>query len=112
MLIRSLTAGLLMAGIASAAFAGDPPARKPGDQVTFCSTVVALVEAGCIGVMQNGETFEIGAASPKPAVGTLISGTGTVSGDMTTCQQGIHLNPVTWQAAEVCTQAEGQAQSY
>lgn len=103
MLIRYVAAAVLVVGTAGTALAaGSAPAHKEGEQLNFCGTVIALVEHGCIGVMRNGETLEIGAANPKPAVGTMISGTGTVKNEVTFCMQGVHVNPVTWQAVRVC----------
>ena len=106
MLIRSLlTAAVVAFGCSSGAvLAADTAASpKPGDEVRYCGKVVALVEAGCIGVNSGGETYEITPANPKPGVGTMIAGSGKVSSDVTTCMQGVHLNPVTWKETEVCT---------
>jgi hypothetical protein len=107
MLIRSLlTAAVVVAfGFSSGAVlaAGAAASHKPGDEVRFCGKVVALVEAGCIGVNSGGVTYEITSASPKPAAGTMIAGSGKIGDGATTCMQGVHLNSVTWKETEVCT---------
>jgi hypothetical protein len=115
MFVRPLLTSVIVAslGFASSALAaGTAATHKPGDQVHFCGTVIALTEGGCIGVMSNGETFEITSASPKPAVGARIAGAGTVNNEATICQEGVHLNPVTWSAAKLCPVAEDSPSQY
>lgn len=88
-------------------YAQATPPPKPSlaaGQKSFCGRVVALTTTPCIGVnsvMPPLGLYEITSANPKPAVGTMISGTGTPGG-VSTCMQGTHLNNVAWHNIHMC----------
>jgi hypothetical protein len=106
-----LGAGITFLGLVSAAaFAqsdtsmGALAAPAAGMTESFCGTVVKLTEGGCIGVkssMVGGPLYEISSANPKPALGMLITGSGTTGG-VSMCMQGVHLTDVKWHKAAVC----------
>ena len=107
---RTLVLAALMAVAVAPAWAQDngPPAPPtpgphPGDQISFCGKVVPLVEAGCIGIVNMSDTYELTAVSPKPEIGTTIQGTGIMGGEVTKCMQGVHLKSASWSAVAVCT---------
>jgi hypothetical protein len=114
-----LGAGLAFLGLASVAasaqsgsMSGPSTMAAPAATANFCGTVIALVEAGCIGVkssMPGGPLYEITSANPKPAVGMLIVGSGTPGG-VSFCQQGTHLTNVKWQKAAACPLSKAGAQ--
>jgi hypothetical protein len=75
----------------------------------FCGPVVKLTEATCIGVkstLPGGPMYEITSANPKPDVGAMIMGSGTISGGVTTCMEGTHLTDVKWKKVTVCPLAK------
>jgi hypothetical protein len=98
----SLSTLALAPGYAQAASATKP--SSAAGQKSFCGRVVALTTAPCIGVnsvMPPLGLYEITSANPKPAVGTMISGTGTPGG-VSVCMQGTHLNNVAWHKIQMC----------
>jgi len=105
----NLTAGLAFL-ISAGALAQSPssmrgPAMKmPASTASFCGTVVKLTEGGCIGVKSSviGQPiYEITPATPKPAVGMLIAGSGTTGG-VSVCKQSAHLVGIAWQRVAAC----------
>ena len=74
-----------------AAGAADAP-----QQVTVRGCVEAGVEPSCLVLKGGGQTYNVTAAEPKPAVGTYGTVVGTVSDGMSTCQQGIILAAAIW----------------
>jgi hypothetical protein len=91
-----------IAGWACAALVASPALAASEEKVAFCGPVVALTEAGCIGVKADGTTYELGDASPRPQVGAMIAGSGMPSDKMTTCMEGKHLTAIKWQAVTAC----------
>lgn len=77
-------------------------------QVTASACAEAGVEAGCIVLKEGDKLYNITNASPKPAVGTFGTVTGTVSGDPDTCQQGTLLKPAEWKPdpSKVCANVQ------
>ncbi|MBL6852619.1 MAG: hypothetical protein ISS15_12090 [Alphaproteobacteria bacterium] len=104
--------GWALAGWACAGLVASPVLAASQETVTFCGPVVALTEAGCIGVTTGTAKFELGEAKPKPEVGTTIAGTGTPSNAMTTCQEGTHLTNIAWKAVPSCPAAVHRPTGY
>jgi hypothetical protein len=81
---------LALAAAASAAAAAD---------VTVSGCARAGVEAGCVVISgADGTLYNISAAQPRPQPGSGGQVTGTVSSNLSACQQGVILAPATWKA--------------
>ena len=91
-----------IAGWACAGLVASPVMAASEQPVSFCGTVVALTESGCIAVTVGTVKYEIGAADPKPEVGAVIAGSGTPANAVTTCQEGVHLTNITWKVVASC----------
>jgi hypothetical protein len=64
-------------------------------KVSGCAAVG--VEANCLILKANGKTYDITAAQPAPFPGTYGTITGTVTDKVSTCQQGVAIDPAVWQ---------------
>ena len=111
-LIAAAMCGALFSGAAMAQDDSDdqqqqqhhrPPGPQPGDTMDFCGKVVNLVQDGCIGVVTLYATYDLTQISPRPPLGALIKGTGTLGSDASNCQQGMHFTKATWTPTDLCT---------
>lgn len=101
--------GLMAVGAVAQSSAPGSSMAPAVKMASFCGAVVKLTEHDCIGVNSTGPAdrglYEITSAKPKPAVGTMIEGSGTPGG-MTICMQGTHLTNVQWHKVAVCPAAK------
>lgn len=67
------------------------------EDVTVTGCAAAGVEASCIVLKADGKTYDITAAQPAPFPGTYGTITGTVTDKVSTCQQGVVVDPAVWQ---------------
>jgi len=64
-------------------------------KVSGCAAVG--VEANCLVLKADGKTYDITAAQPAPTPGTYGTITGTLTDKVSTCQQGVVVDPATWE---------------
>lgn len=98
---------LVILSLATVPVAAETAMAPVGARVSFCGTVVKLVEDHCIGVkgsMVGAPLVEITSARPKPGIGTLIAGSG-MPGGVSICMEGTHLTAVRWRKVAVCALA-------
>lgn len=68
------------------------------EEITVSGCVAAGVEASCIILKAaGGKTYDISAAQPAPVPGTYGTLKGTVTDNMSVCQQGPVVDPAEWQ---------------
>jgi hypothetical protein len=68
-----------------------------GEDIEVLGCAAAGVEANCIILEADGKTYNITAAQPTPVPGTYGKLKGTLSDKMSTCQQGVIVDPATWE---------------
>lgn len=73
------------------------PLSAAAEEVTVSGCAAAGVEANCIILEADGKTYNISAAQPTPVPGTYGTIKGTLTNNMSTCQQGQVVEPATWE---------------
>lgn len=75
------------------------------EQIKASGCARAGTEAGCIILQDGDKTYDITSASPKPAVDTYGTVTGTISSKMTMCMEGKPLEAAEWKPdpTKACT---------
>lgn len=72
-------------------------AQAAAEDITVSGCAAAGVEANCLILEAQGKTYNITAAQPTPVPGTYGTLKGTLSDKMSTCQQGVIVDPATWE---------------
>lgn len=67
------------------------------EDITVSGCAAAGVEANCLVLEADGKTYNITAAQPTPVPGTYGTIKGTLTDKMSTCQQGVVVDPATWE---------------
>ena len=75
------------------------------EQIKASGCARAGTEAGCIILQDGDKTYDITSASPKPAIDTYGTVTGTISSKMTMCMEGKPLEAAEWKPdpTKACT---------
>src|ERR1700741_613651 len=97
-------------GVASIAFASgaalgaQAASHKPGNEVSFCGTVVKTAECLAV-VVSKDESYVINGIAPAPAIGSLVMGKGYVGKPNLTCmtQGATTLHSAMWAVVSDCT---------
>lgn len=76
------------------------PGTLRAEEVTIVGCAQAGVETGCVVLSAGGQLYNITAARPAPRPGVAGRVTGTISTDLSFCQQGTILSPATWQPVD------------
>ncbi|WP_119392919.1 hypothetical protein [Taklimakanibacter lacteus] len=67
------------------------------EEIEVLGCAAAGVEPNCIILEAAGKTYNITAAQPTPVPGTYGRLKGTIADKMSTCQQGVIVDPATWE---------------
>ena len=85
-------------------------AQAAAEDITVSGCASAGVEANCLVLEAQGKTYNITAAQPTPVPGTYGTLKGTLSDKMSACQQGVIVDPATWEVepGKACPVATSQ----
>lgn len=72
-------------------------ANALGEDIEVSGCAAAGVEANCLVLKAGDKVYNITAAQPTPVPGTYGKLKGTLSDKMSTCQQGVIVDPATWE---------------
>ena len=67
------------------------------EDITVSGCAAVGVEGNCIILEADGKTYNITAAQPAPAPGTYGTVKGTLTDKVSTCQQGVVVDPAIWE---------------
>jgi hypothetical protein len=67
------------------------------EEITVSGCAAAGVEANCIILKDRDKTYDISAAQPAPFPGTYGTVKGTLTDRASACQQGMVIEPATWE---------------
>ena len=67
------------------------------EEVTVSGCAAAGVEANCIIIKDHEKTYDITTAQPAPFPGTYGTVKGTLTDKASACQQGVVIDPATWE---------------
>jgi hypothetical protein len=67
------------------------------EEITVSGCAAAGVEASCVILKDGDKTYDISAAQPAPFPGTYGTLKGTLTDKLSTCQQGVVVDPAIWE---------------